>query len=60
MSVFQHLAAILPSKGSALEVKQRPTPTPGLNDLLTEVNQLLSIQSTMLSATSASLYPLTL
>lgn len=36
----QHLAAILPSKGSALEVTQRLTPTPGSNELLIEVKSI--------------------
>lgn len=36
----QHLAAILPSKGSALEVTYRPTPTPGPNELLIEVKAI--------------------
>ena len=33
----EHLAAILPSKGSAFEVLHRPTPTPAPNELLIEV-----------------------
>ena len=36
----QHLAAILRSKGSALEVNHRPTPTLGANDLLIEVKSI--------------------
>ena len=36
----QHLATILPSKGSALEVTCRPTPHPGPNDLLIEVQSI--------------------
>ncbi|KAF8588676.1 zinc-binding oxidoreductase-like protein CipB [Ramaria rubella] len=36
----QHLAAILPSKGSALKVTYRPTPTPGPHDLLIEVKSI--------------------
>ncbi|KAF8588675.1 zinc-binding oxidoreductase-like protein CipB [Ramaria rubella] len=35
-----HLAAILPSKGSALEVIHRPTPIPGPNELLIEVKSI--------------------
>ncbi|MCJ1363200.1 hypothetical protein MMC16_002307 [Acarospora aff. strigata] len=35
-----HLAAIIRSKGSALEVTHRPTPTPGPNDLLIEVKSI--------------------
>jgi len=33
----QHLATILPSKGSALQITHGPTPTLGPNDLLVEV-----------------------
>lgn len=36
----QHLAAILPSKGSRLEVTHRPTPTPGPKELLIEVKSI--------------------
>jgi NADPH:quinone reductase-like Zn-dependent oxidoreductase len=36
----QHLAAISPSKGSTLEVTNRPTPTPGPNKLLIEVKSI--------------------
>jgi NADPH:quinone reductase-like Zn-dependent oxidoreductase len=36
----QHLAAILPSKGSALEVTYRPTPNPGPNELLIEAKSI--------------------
>ncbi|KAL9118868.1 MAG: hypothetical protein Q9187_004577 [Circinaria calcarea] len=36
----QHLAAILPSKGSAFEITYRPTPTPGPNELLVEVKSI--------------------
>ncbi len=36
----QHLAAILPSKGSRLEVTYRPTPTPGPKELLIEVKSI--------------------
>lgn len=36
----QHLAAVLASKGSPLEVTQRPTPTPGPNELLVEVKSI--------------------
>jgi NADPH:quinone reductase-like Zn-dependent oxidoreductase len=36
----QHLAAILPSKGSALEVTYRPTPNPGPNELLIETKSI--------------------
>lgn len=36
----QHLAAILPSKGSALEVVHRSTPTPAANELLIEVKSV--------------------
>jgi NADPH:quinone reductase-like Zn-dependent oxidoreductase len=36
----QHLAAILPSTGSALELTYRPTPTPGPNELLIEVKSI--------------------
>ncbi|KAL9128813.1 MAG: hypothetical protein Q9217_002594 [Psora testacea] len=36
----QHLAAILPSKGSALEVTHRLTPVPGPNELLVEVKSI--------------------
>ena len=37
----QHLAAILPSKAAgALEISQRPTPTPGPDDLLIEVKSI--------------------
>lgn len=36
----QHLAAILPSKGSPLQVTHRPTPNPGVNDLLIEVKSI--------------------
>ena len=36
----QHLAAILPSKGSALEVTHRPPPTPGPAELLIEVKSI--------------------
>ena len=37
MSSEQHLAAILPSKGSRLEVTHRSTPTPGPTELLVAV-----------------------
>jgi hypothetical protein len=36
----QHQAAILPSKGHALEIGLRPTPTPGPDDLLIEVKSI--------------------
>lgn len=36
----QHIAAVLPSKGHALEVDLRPTPTPGPTDLLIEVKSI--------------------
>ncbi|KAF8860554.1 GroES-like protein [Acephala macrosclerotiorum] len=36
----QHLAAILPSKGSRFEIQQRTTPTPGPDELLLEVHSL--------------------
>ena len=36
MSSAQHSVALLPSAGSALEVTQRPTPTPGPYELLIE------------------------
>ena len=37
----QHLAAILPSKAAgALEINQRPTPTPGPHELLIEVKSI--------------------
>ena len=36
----QHLAALLTSKGSAIEVTHRPTPTPGPNELLIEVKSI--------------------
>ena len=36
----QHLAAILTSKGSPLEVTHRPTPTPGPDELLIEVKSI--------------------
>ncbi|MCJ1422249.1 hypothetical protein MMC29_000129 [Sticta canariensis] len=36
----EHLAAILPSKGSALQVLHRPTPTPAPNELLIEVESV--------------------
>ncbi|EKG12758.1 Alcohol dehydrogenase superfamily zinc-containing [Macrophomina phaseolina MS6] len=36
----QHLAAVLPSAGSALQVQYRPTPTPGPNDLLIAVKSI--------------------
>lgn len=36
----QHLAAILPSKGSALELTHRPTPTPGPHELLIAVHSV--------------------
>lgn len=36
----QHLAVILPSVGSALEVIHRPTPTPGPTELLIEVKSV--------------------
>lgn len=36
----QHLAAILPTKGSALEVTHRPTPSPGPNELLIGVRSI--------------------
>lgn len=39
-SSSQHLAAILPSKGSPLELTHRPTPTPGPNELLIEVKSI--------------------
>jgi NADPH:quinone reductase-like Zn-dependent oxidoreductase len=35
-----HLAAIVPSMGVPLEIIQRPTPTPGPNDVLIEVHSL--------------------
>lgn len=40
MTNSEHLAAIIPSKGSALEVIYRPTPTPGPNELLIEVRSI--------------------
>ncbi|KAI9729890.1 MAG: hypothetical protein M1818_008330 [Claussenomyces sp. TS43310] len=36
----QHLAAILPSQGSSLEIVHRPTPKPGPNELLIEVKSI--------------------
>ena len=36
----QHLAAIVPSKGSPLEFTKRPTPTPGPNEVLVEVKSI--------------------
>jgi len=36
----QHLAAIAPSKGVPLEVTHRPTPSPGPDDLLIEVESI--------------------
>lgn len=36
----EHLAAILPSKGSALELTHRPTPTPGPKEILIEVKAI--------------------
>ena len=36
----QHLAAILPAKGSPLELINRPTPTPGPHELLIEVKSI--------------------
>ncbi|KAI9849290.1 MAG: hypothetical protein M1837_004749 [Sclerophora amabilis] len=36
----QHLAAILPSKGSSLTITHRPTPTPGPNELLIQVRSI--------------------
>ncbi|MCJ1264615.1 hypothetical protein MMC22_004489 [Lobaria immixta] len=36
----EHLAAVLPAKGSALEVVNRQTPTPGPNELLIEVKSI--------------------
>ena len=36
----EHLAAILLSKGAPLSVGSRPTPTPGPNELLIEVNSI--------------------
>ncbi len=36
----QHLAALLTSKGSAIEASHRPTPTPGPNELLIEVKSI--------------------
>ena len=40
MTNSEHLAAIIPSKASALEVTYRPTPTPGPNELLIEVRSI--------------------
>ena len=40
MSASKYLAAILPSKGSALQVEERPTPTPGPHDLLIDVKSI--------------------
>jgi NADPH:quinone reductase-like Zn-dependent oxidoreductase len=40
ISSKQHLAAILPSKGSRLEITHRPTPSPGPNELLIEVKSI--------------------
>lgn len=37
---MSHLAAIVPSKGALLEVTNRPTPTPGPNELLIEVKSV--------------------
>lgn len=39
-SSAEHLAVILPQKGSALTVQHRPTPTPGPNDLLISVSSI--------------------
>ena len=39
-SSSQHLAAILPSKGSPFVVENRPTPTPGPNELLIDVKSI--------------------
>jgi NADPH:quinone reductase-like Zn-dependent oxidoreductase len=36
----QHLAAILPSKGSPFTVRHRPSPTPGPSELLIEVKSI--------------------
>ncbi|RDL37398.1 Uncharacterized protein BP5553_04831 [Venustampulla echinocandica] len=36
----QHLAAVLPSKGSSLSVTYRPTPKPGPTDILIEVKSI--------------------
>lgn len=36
----EHLAAILPSKGSPLSIESRPTPTPGPNELLISVSSI--------------------
>ena len=36
----QHVAAVLPAKGSPLEVVNRPTPTPGPHELLIEVKSI--------------------
>ncbi|OJD28653.1 zinc-binding alcohol dehydrogenase domain-containing protein cipb [Diplodia corticola] len=35
-----HLAAVLPAKGSTIEVKDRPTPTPGPSELLINVKSV--------------------
>ena len=40
MSSKNHTAALLPAQGSALEVTQRPTPTPGPRELLIEVKSI--------------------
>jgi NADPH:quinone reductase-like Zn-dependent oxidoreductase len=40
MTSANHLAAILPSAGANLEIVQRPTPTPGPDELLIEVKSL--------------------
>ncbi|KAL9616347.1 MAG: hypothetical protein Q9160_008767 [Pyrenula sp. 1 TL-2023] len=39
-SSAEHLAALLPNKGSALTVQHRPTPTPGPNELLISVSSI--------------------
>jgi NADPH:quinone reductase-like Zn-dependent oxidoreductase len=39
-SARQHLAAVLPNKGSLLKVVQRSTPTPGPGELLIEVHSI--------------------
>ncbi|KAI8809390.1 zinc-binding oxidoreductase-like protein CipB [Cladochytrium replicatum] len=36
----EHLAAIIPSKGSELEIVSRPTPTPGPEEVLIEVHAI--------------------
>ncbi|CAD6441957.1 4938e1ad-1b9f-415c-8fec-5fc7636135e0 [Sclerotinia trifoliorum] len=39
-TMSQHLAAIIPEKGSPLKIVHRPTPTPGPTELLIEVHSI--------------------